>query len=168
MPRLTADKWAAIQAEYEAGDNQSVLAVKHGVSRRAIQKRIETEAWTQDIDPAIRRKVAEKVAGKVAPCDPKKTAELMDAEAERRAGVEIRHREEPNACRELINAALLANKNAKTLEKKRLAFEDLKAAKIATEAMQNVENMERKSWRLDAPDTGASAKIEINVVYVKT
>ena len=72
--------WEQIRAEYETGATQSELSRAHGVSRAAIQKHIEAEGWTQDVEPAIQRKVAEKVAGVVAGCNPKKKAEALDAE----------------------------------------------------------------------------------------
>ena len=163
LPRLSVDQWSIVRTEYESGVTQTDLSKKHGVSRKAIQKHIEAEGWCQDVEPAIKRKVAEKVAR----CDFKKLAESIDAEAERRAEVERRHREEPNACRERIHAGLEAHRNAATKEEKKIAFEDLKAAKISAEAMMIVHNMERKAWRLDVPDAAQQQQsMDIQVVYV--
>src|SRR5260363_418861 len=47
--------WESIRAEYEAGCNQSECSRRHGVSRTAIQKRIEKEGWTQDVEPLLYR-----------------------------------------------------------------------------------------------------------------
>ena len=80
MARLTADQWETIRAEREAGKSFPELAKKHGVSHQAIQKRAKNEGWGDgaDIGVTVRRKVAEKVAGVVAGCNPKKKAEALE------------------------------------------------------------------------------------------
>ncbi len=157
MARLTVDQWETVRAEREAGASFPELAARHGVSHQAIQKRAKKESWGDgsDLEGAIQRKVSEKVAGVVAGCNPKKRNEAADAEAERRAEVLRRHREEPNAARERIYAGLHAHKAAFDKEGKALAFDDLKAAKIAAEALQIVQAMERKAWGLDESQPAA-------------
>lgn len=130
--------WQQIRADYEAGATQSELARKHGVSRTAIQKRIEKEGWTQDIEDSLRRKVAEKVAGVVAGCNPQKKAEALDLAAQRRADVEIRHQTEWEEHRNLVDSAI-ANQD----------FESAKLAKITAETLKIRQEGERKAWRLD-------------------
>lgn len=157
--------WEQVRAEFEAGATIRGLSKTHGVSRAAIQKRAAKEGWAQDAEPAIQRKVTEKVAGVVATCNPKKKAEAIDAEAERRAAVIKRHRDEWSGARERLYAGLTAHRAAKDAKAKALAFEDLKAAKIAAETLQIMQNNERKNHRLDdVPGGGASAKIEVSFV----
>lgn len=167
MPRLTADQWETIRAEYEAGKSLNAVAVQHGVSRAAVQKRAKSEGWTQDVSTAIHRKVAEKVAGVVAGSHPKKKAEAIDAEAARRAAVIDEHREELESARVM---ARRAKDDHETVEDrvpcdiedpeerqrvlmglKRVAFEDLKAAKIHVETLKLIQEGERKAWGLDMP-----------------
>lgn len=155
MPRLSADQWETIRAEREAGASFPELAAKYGVSHQAIQKRAKTEGWGdgRDVGEIIRRKVAEKVAG-VAACNPKKRAEAIDAAADRSAEIIRRHQEESNAIRERLYAGLKAHRAAETKEDKQLAFEDLKAAKIASETLLNIHKAERQAWGLDVQAAG--------------
>lgn len=159
MPRLTADQWESVRAEREAGASFPELAAKYGVSHQAIQKRAKAENWGDgsDVGESIRRKVAEKVAGVVASCSPQKKAAAIDAEAERAVEVLRRHREETNAVRERLYAGLKAHKAAEAKADKQLAFEDLKAAKIASETIINIHKAERVAWGLDERQAAAAA-----------
>lgn len=130
--------WEQIRAEYETGATQSELSRAHGVSRAAIQKHIEAEGWTQDVEPAIQRKVAEKVAGVVAGCNPKKKAEALDAEAARRADVVQRHRDEWEEHKQLVDTAV-----------GKRDFESAKLAKITAETLKIRQEAERKAWSID-------------------
>lgn len=154
MPRLNPDHWTRVRAQYETGADVSALARAHGVSRKAIQKRAATEAWTQDVEPVIRRKVAEKVAGVVAGATPKENASALDAEAGRRAAVKRRHQDEPDQIRERLYAGLRAHKAAKDREDKALAFDDLKAAKISSECLLNIHKAERQAYGLEDGEGG--------------
>lgn len=138
MARREID-WETIRAEYEAGSNQSELSRRHGVSRTAIQKRIDKEGWSQDVEPVIQRKVAEKVAGVVAGCNPQKKAEAIDAEASRRADVVQRHRDEWEEHKRLVDTAIGTND-----------FEAAKLAKITAETLKIRQEAERKAWAIDA------------------
>ena len=162
MPRLTADTWETIRAEREAGSSFPELAAKWGISHQAIQKRAKIGAWGdgQDVGQSVRRKVAEKVAGLVVGCNPKKKAEAIDAAADRAAEVVRRHQDEPNAIRERLYAGLKAHKLAETKQEKQLAFEDLKAAKIASECMLNIHRAERQAWGLDVESAAPVITIE--------
>lgn len=167
MPRLSAEQWATVRAEYEAGASQASLAERHHVSRKAIQKRIEAEDWTQDLEPAIRRKVAEKVAGvaaKVAGGDPVKTAAAIDAEAERRAEVERRHRAEPGVIRERLQAAIAEARGATSADQLRRAIALARLAKLAAETLAITHSIERKAWKLEAPPAGGEV-MEIEVSW---
>lgn len=156
MPRLTLDQWQTIRAEREAGASFRELAAKYGVSHQAVVKRAAKEQWGdgQDVAELVRRKVAEKVAGVVAGGNPKKRAEAIDAAADRSAEVVRRHQDEVNAVRDRLYAGLKAHRAAETREEKLIAFEDLKAAKIASETLLNVHRAERQAWGLDATAGG--------------
>ena len=165
MPRLTADQWDTLRAEYETGKSLNAVAAQHGVSRGAVQKRAKSEGWTQDVSGAIHRKVAEKVAGVVAGSHPKKKAEAIDAEAARRAAVIDKHRDEWEAARQMARAAKADHEGVEgrvpadiedpeerqkvLYGMKRTAFENLKAAKIHTETLKIIQEGERKAWGLD-------------------
>jgi hypothetical protein len=156
MPRLTADQWETVRAEREAGASFPELAARWGVSHQAIQKRAKAEGWSdgRDVGEIVRRKAAEKVAGVVAACNPKKRAEAINAAADRSAEVIRRHQEESNAIRERLYAGLKAHRAAETKEDKQLAFEDLKAAKISSETLLNIHKAERQAWGLEVQAAG--------------
>jgi DNA-binding XRE family transcriptional regulator len=144
MPAKARTDWDTIRAEYETGASQSALARKHGISRKAIQKHIEAESWNQDFSSSMKRQVAAKVAGVVAGCDPKKKAAAIDSEAERRAGVVLRHREE---WRLVTDLQLQATGNAPGFQEP--CFERAKLAKISAETLKIKQDGERKAWGLD-------------------
>jgi len=163
MPRLSKEAWAEIRAEREAGASFPELAARWGVSHQAIQKRAKAEGWGDGTNVAevIRRKVAEKVAG----YNPQKKTAAIDAAAERAAEIVRRHQEETNAARDRLYSGLKAHKAAITKEEKALAFEDLKAAKIAAEALAIIQRLERINWGLE--DANAKPEIIIERSYGK-
>jgi hypothetical protein len=138
MPRLTAEQWAKIRHAYEAGETGSSLARRFPVTRAAIRKRAEKEGWTQDVEPVIRRMVAEKVAGLVPGATSEKKAEAMSQEASRRAAVVERHKREWDDHQRLIEDAI-----------NRGDFEAAKLAKITSETIRIRQDGERKAWSLD-------------------
>jgi len=127
--------WDKIRAEYEAGSNQSDLSRKYGISRTAIQKHIEKDGWVQDLEPVILRKVAEKVAGVVAGCNPVEKAIAIDNAAIRIVEVIERHRTEWEEHKGVIDRAI--------------GTEDMDAAKLAkilAETLKIRQEGERKAW----------------------
>lgn len=164
--------WETVRARWEAGASANSIATLPGMpSRQAIDKRAKKENWVRDLEPAIKRKVAEKVAGvatEVAERNPEKIAEVINEEAERRAAVERKHREEPQLIRNKLIKALTDHDNAKEPVDKTLAFADLKAAKISSEILKNIHELERKAWRLDVPDSAPEEAPPVNIAfYVK-
>jgi hypothetical protein len=159
--------WVRVRAVYEAGGPDAsfrALGAAFGVSHTAVRQRCDREEWRQDLEPAIRNAVTAKVSGVVSTGNPEKTAAAIESEADRRVAVIERHRGEWEECRERILSGLRAHKAAGSrvgpdgkpdpLERmagKREAFEDLKAAKIAAEALQIVQAGERRAHRLDEP-----------------
>jgi hypothetical protein len=123
MPRLTADQWAQIRAEREAGASFPELAARFGVSHQAIQKRAKTEGWGDGV-------------GVVAACNPKKKAEAIDAAADRAAAVVERHKQDWDAHRARFGAVPEH-------------FEDGKLAKITAEMLRIRHDGERRAWGLD-------------------
>lgn len=171
MAKITPEEWATARALYEAGTSLNAVHEQFGISRAALQKRAKTEGWAQDAEPVIQRKVAEKVAGIVAAGHSEKRLAAIDAEADRRAEVVHRHRQEWLAGRELLYAGISASKLAITRDDKALAFDALKAAKIALEAMSILQAGEAKAWGI-APVTATrggtesvSQELTVQVVY---
>jgi hypothetical protein len=149
MPRLSRDQWETIRAEREAGASFPELAAKWGVSHQAIQKRAKAEGWGdgQDVAQAIRRKIAEKVAGVVASCNPKKRAEAIDAAADRSAEVVRRHQTEWEDHRARFGSVPAD-------------FDDGKLAKISAEMLKIRQEGERRAWGLDEASAQPSIVIE--------
>jgi hypothetical protein len=158
MPRLSRDTWAQIRAEREAGLSFGLLAARYNVSKTAIVRRAKDEGWNDGTDAAVlvRRKASAKLAG-VDTTDPQKKAAAIDAAAELAADVIRRHQAETREVYELLWRGLEAHRAAETLDEKRLAFETLKAAKISSETLTNLQRMERVSYGLD----DATGKTEI-------
>lgn len=150
MAKLTKDQWESIRAERETvGTSFPDLAARYGVTHQAIQRRSKAEGWSdgKDVNPAIARKVAEKIAGVVAGDNPQKKAEAIDAEAERRAQVRLRHRKECEQVAALRQEAITERKN-----NVKEAFEKAKLAKILSESLSIQHACECKAWNLDVPD----------------
>ena len=158
MPRLSRDTWAQIRAEREAGLSFGLLASRYGIDKAAIVRRAKAEGWGDGTDVAelVRRKAMAQVTG-TAVTDPEKRAAAIDAAAELAADVIRRHQAETREVYELLWRGLEAHRAAETLDDKRLAFETLKAAKISSEALTNLQRMERVSHGLD----DATGKTEI-------
>ena len=137
--------WETIRAEYEAGTSQADLSRRHGVSRKAIQKHITAEGWTQGSSGTVKRMAEDKVAGIVAGCDPKKKAEALNRAADAVAAVMIRHKAEWERHQSLIDEALEAGD-----------FDKAKLAKITAETLKIRQEGERRAW-------GISDKVETEV-----
>jgi len=158
MPKLSRDTWKQIRAEREAGLSFGLLASRYGISKTAIVRRAKDEGWNDGADAAelVRRKARDKVAG-ADTTDHQKRAAAIDTAAELAANVIRRHQAEAEQVRELLWRGLEASRAAETLDEKRLAFETLKAAKISSETLANLQRMERISYGLD----DATGKTEI-------
>ena len=161
MPALDRETWNTVRAEREAGCSFSELASRHGVSRVAIQKRAKKESWAdgEDVAEAVRRRTAEKVAGIVTSECPEKRARALDAEADKVVEVIKRHRDETNAIRDRLYSGLKDHKAATTREHKRIAFEDLKAAKISSECLLNIHKAERQAWNIGDRSTEQAPQV---------
>lgn len=143
--------WETIRAEYEAGASQSALSQRYGVSRKAIQKHITAEGWTQDVSGTISRMAEAKVAGIVAGCDPQKKAAAIDRAADAKAAVMVRHKEEWERHQALIDEALAEGD-----------FDKAKLAKITAETLKIRQEGERKAWGIqDKAGTEVSGGLEI-------
>ena len=97
-----------------------------------------------------RRKVAEKVAGVVAGGNPKKTAEILDAVAEKGAGIVRRQQEDWETHRQRFGSVPAD-------------FEDGKLAKITAEMLKIRHDGERTAHHLDEPGSGQT-DIKIAIV----
>jgi len=164
IPKLTPEQWANIRIEREAGASFGFLSAKYGVSKTVIARRAEREGWSDGSDAAetVRRKAQEKLYE--LPDAAQKRAAAIEAAADRAAEILRRHQEETNAVRERLYAGLKAHREAKTRAQKLLAFEDLKAAKIASETLINLQKIERINWGLDSYG-GAKTEIVIERSY---
>lgn len=158
MPRLSREDWDTIRAKREAGASIFSISKEFDISHTAIRKKSIREEWGDgsDVQAAIRRKVSEKVAG-VSTGNPIKKAEAIDAEAERRAAVRLRHRQECEQIAVLRQEAIKCRKAAKdelaTPVERVLAvkeaFEKAKLAKILAESLAIQHQCECRSWGLD-------------------
>ncbi len=156
MARLTADQWETVRAEREAGKSFPELAKKHGVSHQAIQKRAKNEGWGNgaDIGVTVRRKVAEKVAGLVAGCNPKKKAEALENAAKKGFDIIQRHQKDWEA-----------HHNSYTVDGIAKDFEIGKSAKICAEMLAIRQKAERAAYGLEeTPSVELPAELHIKLV----
>lgn len=142
MPRLTADQWADVRADREAGMSFKKLAVKYDVSDAAICKRAQREGWLDgsDVGDVIRRKVNEKVNA-VSP-SPAKRAATIDAAADQAVRIVARHRDDWERHHQVFGVDGIANN-----------FELGKSAKISSEMLAIRQKAERIAWNLDEAET---------------
>ena len=151
--------WAKIRAEWEAGATYAELSRKKGYPTvAAIRKRCIQGEWTQDLEARIQAKVSAKVSGAVSARTSKEIEKAVDNEAEKRAAVEKRHREEPGLVRGILYKGIGEQKKATTRAEKALALEDIKAAKMASDVLKNLHEIERKAFRLEEPAQSVSVK----------
>lgn len=147
-------EWAAARHRYETepGVGLSAIAISLGISKGSAGNRAKAEGWRkceQGTTPARDRdneeagKVAEGTASMsesapVVYSPPPAPAIEVAVVADERAQVVATHRREARAVRGALYRAL-KSKDA----------DDVRLAKLAAEAMQIVQNMERKAWGLD-------------------
>jgi len=138
MARLSKDDWETVRAEREAGASFPELAAKWGVSHQAVQKHAKAGKWGDgsNVADTIRRKVAEKVAGVGAGCNPQKKEAALDAAAALVADVVDRHRADTAVHRERFGAVPKD-------------WDDGKLAKVAMETILLRIKAERASYGLD-------------------
>ncbi len=165
MAKLTEKQWTRARAFYEIGNSGNATAKKFKTSRRTIQLRVVGEGWTQSLEKKIAAKVAEKVAGRKPGYSLVDTEKAIDTEASKRAKIELRHRDEPGHIRTLLYSAIKDIKASVTSAEKKLAMDDLKSSKLAMEIMKGMQEMERKSYRLDIPSIGTEPPPPLNIAY---
>lgn len=168
--KLTDEEWVEARALFETGTPKAHIGRKFGVSANAILKRSRRDNWSppENVENEIRARTHAKVAGVDSGVTGTAKERALDAEAAKRAEVIERQRgNEINAIRAKLYDALKAHGQAENLSAKKVAFEDLKAAKISSEVLANVHAMERRAWGLDEPETeAAKGPQEIKVRYV--
>lgn len=138
--------WETIRAEYETGASMGELSRRHGVSKQAISKRARAERWIQDSSDAIARLAEAKVDGLVDTVNPQKKAEAVNRAADRKASVIREQRDVWNGFNSDVREALAAND-----------FDRLKCLKIASEALRNAQECERKAWGIVEADVRPAA-----------
>lgn len=134
--------WETIRAEYEAGGiSMGTLAAKYKVSKPTISIRARKEGWLRDSSGAVNRRAEAKANGLANTVSPKKKAEALERAADAQAAVITEQRESWKGFDGKVTSALEAND-----------FDRLKCLKIASEAMRNAQECQRKAWGIkEAP-----------------
>lgn len=166
MAKLTKKQWSKARAFYEIGNSGNATAKKFNVSRRSVQLRVISEKWNQNLDGIIAKKAADKVAGLVNGYNFADTEEVIDNESSKRAFIELRHRDEPGHVRLLLYNSIKHLKESKSGVERKLAMDDLKASKLAVEVMKGIQEMERKSYRLDTAPVASTNFVKIERVII--
>lgn len=127
--------WETIRAEYESGATMGELSRRHGVDKAAISRRAKKESWVADLSEVVNRQAEAKVNGIVNTVDPKKRAEAVDRASDAKAAVIEGQREAWEGFDGKVTSALEAND-----------FDRLKCLKIASEALRNAQECQRRAW----------------------
>jgi hypothetical protein len=160
VPRLKPEQWQKARAYYEAGGSAKATGDKFGVSHTAVNSKVKSEGWTQDLELAIQRKLSEKLSGNVSGANIKETVAAVDAEAERRVVVNRKHITLAEEAISLQQQAI-----GKQVEGKFSPdFETQKSAKINSETVAILINLERKIHRLEEAGSNDSVPREIRFV----
>lgn len=143
MPRLTADQWTEVRTRRETGESFGSLSKAFEINEAAICRRAKKEGWGHgmDVSAVVRRKVNEKVNGVLNGVDFKKTAQIIDAAAERGAALLRQHQQDWEAHRTRFKEVPAD-------------FEEGKHAKISAEMLKIRHDGERVAYRLDEPGGG--------------
>lgn len=168
MAKRSREDWSDIRAKREAGASWGELSKEYGVHKSQLSLKAKLEKWSDPKDSAeiVARRAIEKVNGLTDTRDPKKRAEQIDAAAEKASEILKRQQGETMAVRERLYAGLKGTKDATTRDDKRLAFEDLKAAKISSECMAIIHAMERKAHALDRVSSTPAGPVVRHVLEV--
>jgi hypothetical protein len=194
--------WEAVERDYRTGQfTDRELGARYGVSHTAIQKRAKKHEWQKDLAGAVRvatqaklvehevskvasSAVAKQVAKQVAKAIPA-TTEVVAAMAEVRSGVEIRHRDDLRAIRDVALAMLAElqqtgehsdtldqiaemlggsddekpdeNKLRQALQRAISLPSRITGIKALADTLTKLIDAERVTFRLDDPDQGDNA-----------
>ena len=127
--------WEKIRAEYEAGSTMGELSRAYGADKAAISRRAKKDHWEKDLTGAVDRRFEAKINGLINTVDPQKRAEAVDAAADKKVAIVLRHQAEWGQHRE-ITAESLATKD----------FELAKLAKITAETLKIRQDGERRAY----------------------
>jgi hypothetical protein len=146
MPRLDNETWREIRVARENGESFRALAARFDISKTSILKRAHKEGWGDGLDVAdiIRRRAQSKATG----------TDTIEEASDKAADILRKHQHETQFVREMLHAGIDKHRRAETIEDKRIAFEDLKAAKISSETIINLHRAERQAWNLDSSAPG--------------
>ncbi|EDY2030000.1 hypothetical protein GTB64_004442 [Salmonella enterica] len=150
------ERIAAARAMYEADPNLTLTMVSKvtGISLTSIKRYSSAEGWSKtrirDFN-ALTEQYKEKLPENPTPVDREAVTDalIIEQAIKERQRVLERHREELNLPRKLAYQAVQTNN-----------FETAKLAKISSETLRNVQDMERKAWGIDH----GSAENNITVV----
>lgn len=169
-PKLSTQQWIEIRSKYEGGQTISQLAREYKIDRKLIYRKIETEGWVQDPSAEIERRTNVHITGlagtdgkRPTGLDPKIRDQVIEEEAQRRAQILRRHREEWEMVETLMAEAfgqrVVKVKDENGVEQKKPgSFEFFKQAKITAEALAIKQKGERAAWGI--PEVAEKTKIE--------
>ena len=129
-------------------------------------RRAKREGWQCGAARAdVESRTREIVTGNVTGEQDIKAEMAVEVEAQGRAAVILRQREEAQELREALFRALGECDNSTTLEERRAANLGLRAVKVGAQALWLLQGAERRAWRLDEPDESPRGRVEIDVSW---
>jgi hypothetical protein len=159
--------WKVIQSEWESGESSSEISRKKNRPTPAlISRRARQDNWQRDLEKIIRERVSERVSSISGRENVSERKNLIEKESKKRADIEIRHRDEPSLIRSMLYHGIKENENSDDVKQVKKSSDFLKATKLSMEIMKGIQEMERKSFRLDTADFGIVAFEKIERIII--
>lgn len=148
------------------------LAAKFNIPRSTIASQATAQGWSNGAAARAEAELrAQERAALVAPLDETKKAAFIEEETQRRAALLTQHRDEPKIVRERLYTGIKGHRAATNGADKKLAFQDLMAAKIASEVLLNLHRVERQAWGYESGmllgDGSGSGAVCVEVIFVQ-
>ncbi len=156
MPRLNAEQWLSVRADYEVYPDMTFrqLAKKHGVSKSAIAKRAKKKGWRRDITG---KAMALAVARSVQEVDELATKKeiAISAYSDKLFRIMEKHKVAWEKVDLMIKQAIIFDEDGTVIDTN---FDLSKSAKITSETLAIKQKNERQAWGIETE----SPKIQVN------
>ncbi len=156
MPRLNADQWLSVRADYEVYPDMTLrkLAKKHGVSKSAIAKRANKKGW-QRVITAKALAMARARQGQQVDMLSTKKEQAISAYSDKLFRIMESHKMAWKKVDLMIEQAIVFDENGTVIDTN---FDLSKSAKITSETLAIKQKNERQAWGIETE----SPKIQVN------
>lgn len=159
MPPLTPDSWGKIRAGWETGETGTALAARFGVSPQVVCRKAKREGWARS--ETVAEEVKDRAAAKLrksAVSDPEERDAIIDAKADELAELCRKHVHECKAARAMMYDGYQEVKAGETKKVRDAGWEKLKSAKIMSETLRIIQEIEINRYHLSVKGKGDERK----------